>query len=129
MGLINTWFFQQKIILWDVIAEATKNQFRVVAVRDYTDKKGKLPDGLTLTLMVLHDDYDYGIDKSGKPRENNLYTTFDATVLTRAHTVKKGDIVKLLDFDVENSFAINFDMILRFRDLKVLQPQGGSANP
>lgn len=121
MSLINTWFFTQTIVHWATIAKATGNQFMVVAVREFQDKKGKLPDGYTLTLMVLNDNFDYGIDKkTGKPRENNRYQNFDVTVLTRAHPVKKGDHIRLLGFESELSYAINFDMLLRFKDYEVI---------
>lgn len=127
MSLTNTWFFTKTIINWDAIAKATHNQYRVVSVRPYVDKKGKLPEGLSLSLMVLKDDFDYGADKNGKPRENNELHNFDVTILNRKHDIKKGDIVQLLDFDSENSFAIGFDLLLRFKDIKVLQPSTPNA--
>ena len=127
MALINTWFFTKTVIDWEIIAKATHNQFRVASVRPYVDKKGLLPDGYTLTLTVLQDDFDYGVDKSGVPRENNVYQNFDVTVLTRKHDVKKGDIVRLLDFVPDHSFAINFDMILRFKNLEIIQKPAAQA--
>ena len=77
----------------------------VVSARPYVDKKGKLPNGVSLTLQVVNDDFDYGVDKEGKPRENNLFQNFDATVLNDKIDVKKGDMVRLLGFDAENSYA------------------------
>lgn len=124
MALINTWSFVSTVIDWDKIAQATHNQYRVVSVRPYEDKKGKLPDGLTLTLMVIKDDFDYGVDKNGKKRETNLFQNFDATILNRRHSPEKGDVVKLIDFDPENSYAIGFDLLLRFRDLEIIRAQG-----
>lgn len=124
MALINTWFFTKNIIEWDKIEKATHNQYKVVSVRPYTDKKGKLPEGYSLTLMVLKDDFDYGSDKNGLPRESNLYCSFDATVLTRKSPIKKGDVIKLIGFDEENSFAIGFDLLLRFKDFQLIQNQG-----
>lgn len=128
MGLINTWYFTKTIINWEVIEKATHNQYRVVSVRPYIDKKGILPEGYSLTLMVLKDDFDYGVDKNGQPRESNLYCTFDATVLNRKSVIKKGDIIRLLDFDSEHSFAIGFDLLLRFKDYEVVQNQGVKSN-
>ena len=128
MALINTWIFTKTIIDWEVIAKATHNQFKVVSVRPYTDKKGQLAEGYTLTLMIIQDDFDYGIDKNGQSRENNLYQNFEVTVLTRTHEVKKGDTVKLIEFDKEHSFAIGYDLLLRFKDFEVIQPQGGKPN-
>lgn len=120
MSLINTFVFTRTVIDWPKLAQATGNCFRVVAIRDYKDKKGILPDGVTMTLTVLRDTMDYGIDKkSGKPRDNNVYQNFDVTVL-KPVTVKKGDKVRLLDFDEEHSYAIGFDLLLRFKDCEVL---------
>ena len=125
MSLINTWYFTKTIVLRDIIAQYLFNQFRVVTVRDYVDKKGELPDGITMILTVLKDDFDYGIDKkTGKPRDSNLHMNFEVTVLNRKHQIKKGDIVSLLDFDSENSYAIGFDLLLRFGDLEIVKSQG-----
>lgn len=124
MSLINTWKFTKTIILWDVIANATHNQFRVVSVKNYSDTKNKvLPDGFIFTLQVLRDDYNYGTNKNGEPLENNTFQNFDVTVLNRNHPIKKGDYVRLLEFDSEHSFAIGFDLILRFKDYEVIQKQ------
>lgn len=120
MALINTWFFTKTIIDWDTIEEATHNEYQVVSVRPYIDKKGELPEGYNLTLMVIKDDFNYGIDKNGDTRENNLYQNFDVTVFSRK-PVKKGDKICLLDFDEEHSFAINFDMKLRFGDFELIE--------
>lgn len=126
MALINTFVFTRTVIDWQKLAQATGNCFRVVAIRDYKDKKGILPDGVTMTLTVLRDTMDYGIDKkSNKPRDNNVYQNFDVTVL-KPVTVKKGDKVRLLDFDEEHSYAIGFDLLLRFKDCEVLP--AGSKN-
>ncbi|MBK5244769.1 MAG: hypothetical protein JJE18_07055 [Eubacteriaceae bacterium] len=128
MSLINTWNFTKTIINWETIEKATHNIYRVVSVRPYIDKKGILPEGYSLTLMVTKDDYDYKLDKKGQPRENNLYQNFDATILSKKKLVKKGDIIRLLDFDSEHSFAINFDLILRFKDFELVQNQGTKVN-
>lgn len=128
MSIINNWAYSRQVIDWPKLKSATRNKFRVVSVREYVDKKGILPEGYTLTLMVMYDDFDYGVDKNGKPRENNVFQTFDVTVLNRKHPVKKGDFVALLDFDSEHSFVINFDLILRFKDYEVLQNQTVKPN-
>lgn len=125
MSLINTFVYTRTVIDWDKMAEALHNQFRVVSSRLYADKKGILPEGVTLTLTVLKDDFDYGIDKkNGKPRENNLYQNFDVTVLNRNHDFKKGDVIRLIGFDAENSFAIGYDLLMRFKDAELIQQQG-----
>ncbi len=124
MSLVNSFVYTRTVIDWDKMSKALHNQFRVVSSRLYADKKGILPDGVTLTLTVVKDDYDYGIDKNGQPRENNLYQNFDVTVLNRNHDFKKGDVIRLLGFDAENSFAIGFDLLMRFKDAELIQPQG-----
>ena len=103
MSIINGWFYSKTLFDWDKFAKATQNQYRVVSARPYADKKGKLPDGVTLTLTIMRDNADYGVDKNGQKRDNNVYQNFDATVLNRRHNVKKGDIVQLLDYDAEHS--------------------------
>lgn len=122
MALVNTWFFTRTIIDWDTFSKATHNQYRVLSVRPWADKKGILGEGLAVTLQVLKDDFDYGVDKQGVQRESNELQTFDAHILTRKHDIKKGDYVALLEFDQEHSYAIGFDLLLRFRDVQVLQP-------
>ena len=67
------------------------------------------------------------MDKQGNPRESNELQTFDATILTRKYGIKKGDYISLLEFDQEHSYAIGFDLLLRFRDLQVLQPSKSHA--
>ena len=123
MAIANSWFFTRTVIEWPIFAQATHNQYLVVSSRPYTDKKGKLPNGVSLTLQVLKDDFDYGVDKEGRPRENNLYQNFDVTVLNDKLQVNKGDMVQLVDFDFENSYAIGFDLLLRFKDANVIRPQ------
>jgi len=128
MALTNIWKFTKTVIDWDLIAKSTHNKYQVVSVRKYVDKKGLLADGYILTLMILIDDFDYGFDKSGQPRENNLFQNFDVTVLTRKCNVKKGDIVRLLNYDAEHSYAIGYDLLMRFKDFEVIQQQGGKTN-
>lgn len=119
MSLINTFMFTRTVIDWPKLEQATGNKYRVVTSRPYRDKKGILPDGTTMTLTVLADNMDYGVNKEGKPRDNNLYQNFEVTVFKTVE-VEKGDMVKLLDFDADHSYAIGFDLLLRFKDCQVL---------
>lgn len=123
MALTNTWFYTKTIIDWKKLEASTGNKFRVVTSRPYTDKKNKLSNGYTITLMVLEDSADYGIDKkTGLQRDNNQLQNFDVTILSDSKPApKKGDYISLSDFDSENSFAIGFDLILRFRDFQKLK--------
>ena len=120
MGIVNAFMFTNTVIDADKFLNATHNRYLVVSVRPYVDKKGVLPEGFNLTLQVLKDDMDYGIDKDGKVRENNLYQNFDVTVLSRQVEPKKGDMIKLSGFDSENSYVIGFDLLMRFRNIEVI---------
>lgn len=100
----------------DKFQEGTGNKYKVVSTRPYTDKKGVLPDGYLLTLKVLTDTIDYGFDKDGNPRENNVDQNFDVTVLSKHTLLQKGDYIALKDFDADHSYAIGFDLILRFKN-------------
>lgn len=116
MALINIHALTRTVILMNKFQEGTGNCYKVVSARPYSDKKGVLPNGYSLTLKVRNDTIDYGFDKDGNPRENNVDQNFDVTVLATHTPLKKGDYVALKDFDEEHSFAIGFDLILRFKD-------------
>ena len=121
MSLTNLWFFIINKFDWEKFAKVTHNQYRVVSSRPYVDSKGKLPDGYKITLQVIQDDYDYGIDKNGVQRENNVFQNFEVTVLNRKQPVKKGSIITLKDFDIENSYVFDYNIILRFKDFEVVK--------
>ena len=63
---------------------------------------------------------DYGVDKNGRKRDNNVLNTFEVTVLNGQSEVpfKKGEKVSLVGFIPEKSYVIGFDLLLRFRDVK-----------
>ena len=123
MAINNLWCFSKSYFDWKAFSQATHNQYRVVKAKPYSDKKGILPNGVSMTLTILCDDFDYGLDKEGNPRNSNLYENFDVTVLNDKLDVKKGDIITLLDFDPEHSGVIRFDAYLRFKDAKVIKRQ------
>ena len=120
MPLINIHALTRTVILMDKFQDGTGNRYKVVSARPYSDKKGVLPDGYVLTLKVLTDTIDYGFDKDGNPRENNEDQNFDVTVLAKHTPLKKGDYIALKDFDADHSYAIGFDLILRFRNYEKL---------
>lgn len=76
--------------------------------------------GTNVTLLITHDDMDYGVDKNGHKRENNVLNTFDVTILNGQTTLpfKKGEKVSLGKFIPEKSYVIGFDVLLRFADIK-----------
>lgn len=136
--MINAWFYTESKVKGDEFLRNTGNRYELVAQRPYTDKKGKLPNGIVGTFHILEDSGDYGIDKNtGKPRSTNKGQNFDATILcgTQYVDIEQGTLVSLEGFDAENSFAIGFDLLLRFKGIRkvnhnqqvnVLQQQGGS---
>ncbi|MCX4352177.1 MAG: hypothetical protein OSJ60_11125 [Lachnospiraceae bacterium] len=99
----------------------TGNKYELVAQRPFKDKKGILSDGVTVTLHILQDNGDYGIDKNtGKKRNTNKGQNFDATILcgTQSLDIEQGEHVSLIGFDIDNSLVIGFDQYLRFKGIK-----------
>ena len=131
MPINHSYLFTHTVIDIDKLLSGTHNEYRVVSTRRYSDKKGILPEGISVTLQIIKDDIDYGYTKTGEPRENNLYQNFDVTILDASLSLAKGDIIQLIDFVPEHSFAVGFDLLLRFKSAKVLKPaeaKGTKAN-
>lgn len=125
LTMINTFVYVQTIIDWTKMEQNFGNVFGYVNERPYRDKKGVLPDGVTVTLNIIKDDGDYGIDKNtGKPRSTNRGQNFDVTILNGKTSTdfQFGDKVSLVGFDPEHSYAVGFDLLLRFKDIKKAQP-------
>ena len=114
MALINSFIFTRTLVDGAQIVKNFGNNFVFAASRPYVDKKGILPNGFTATLQVTQDSTDYGLDKLGNPRENNVLQTFDVTVLdgSDGKHFKKGDHVKLKGFRQDVSYAVGFDLLL-----------------
>lgn len=125
--LKNTFIFTKTIFDAEAFLEGTGNQFRFVSQRPYLDKNGKCGiQGTTVTLLVTQDTTNYGIDKqTGKQRESNELETFDATILNgETHlNLNKGDIVSLVDYDPDHSYVMGFELILRFKDIELIESQ------
>lgn len=121
----NMFIFTKTLFNADAFLEATDNKYRFVAQKPYYDKSGKTGiQGTTLTLSILVDHADYGVDKNtGEQRDNNQYENFDVTILNgQTHLdLKKGDIVALKDYDSEHSHVVNFDIIMRFKGYEKLK--------
>lgn len=109
----------------DEFLKGTNNRFRVVSQMPYLDKNQKTGIvGTTLTLSILEDHIDYGVDKNGVKRENNQYENFNVTILngkTELADLKKGDIIALKDYDSKNSMIIGFDALLRYNGYQKLE--------
>lgn len=118
--LLNAYRLAHMVINWAAFAEATGNCFEVIRTYDYNDPKGRLPEGKKLQLKVLQDNYDYGVDKYGRPLDNNVDQYFDVVILHRRKEFKRGDYVRLLDFDQDHSYYIKGRLHLRFKDAEIL---------
>lgn len=120
MAIQNSWVYTQNLFNAEKFLKATGNVFQFVSAKRYQSKKNPEDKGVTLTLLVIHDDMDYGVDKAGHKRDNNVLNTFDVTILNGQSEVpfKKGDKVSLAGFIPEKSYVIGFDLLLRFRDVR-----------
>lgn len=120
MAIQNLWVYTQTRFNVEKFWEATGNIFLLVSQKPYQSKKDPNDKGTTLTLSILSDSMDYGVDKNGHKRDNNVLNTFDATILNGQSEVpfKKGEKVSLEGFIPEKSYIIGFDAILRFRNVK-----------
>lgn len=125
--LKNTWKFTKTVVLGDEFTEATGNRYMVVSQAPFLDKNGKIGiQGTTLSLMVLEDSTDYGVDRStGEPRDTNKFETFDVTILNgETHLpIIKGDYISLEGFDLEHSYAMNYSLVMRFLDYKKIDKE------
>ena len=128
MALINTYLFTQMVFLIGKFMEATGNEFVFVSQRPYFDKHGKAgSNGAIVTLMVIHDNMNYGNDKEGNPLDNNVMQTFDVTILNgQTHLdLTRGDHVSLIDYDPDHSYVYKKNhqtqMILRFKDINKIE--------
>lgn len=120
MSILNSWFFTKTLFDAELFLKATGNEFLFVSSKPYQSKKTPEDKGVTLTLSIIHDSMDYGVDKEGRKRDNNVLNTFEATILNGLSdvTFKKGDKVSLVGFMPEKSHVIGFDLLLRFKDVK-----------
>lgn len=124
MALQNTWAFTQTTFNDNKFKNQTNNQFVMVSQRPYASKKNPQDIGVSLTLQVIKDTGDYGLDKhTGMKRDNNVFNTFDVTILNRVQHLdaQKGDIIRLGEMITEKTFIIGFDLILRYKNVQVIK--------
>ena len=110
------------------LLEDFDNRFLLVSQRRYNGKivDGKVitPEGVTVTVQILTDRSEPVIDKTtGEIMDNNVYETFDATIIGASYPLplKKGDIVSLFNFETDNSYYVDFNLILRFKGIKKVE--------
>ena len=120
MAIQNLWVYTQTQFDAEKFLKVTGNSYQFVSAKPYQSKKNPEDKGTTLTLLITHDSMDYGVDKNGRKRDNNVLNTFDVAILNGKSEVpfKKGDKVSLVGFIPEKSYVIGFDVLLRFRDIK-----------
>lgn len=120
MSIQNAWKFTKTTFDAELFFKVTENRFQYVSQKPYQSKKNPEDKGVTVTLLITHDEMDYGVDKNGHKRDNNVLNTFDVTILNGQSEVpfKKGDKVSLTGFIPEKSYIIGFDLLLRFRDIR-----------
>lgn len=120
MPIQNSWVYTQTQFNAEKFLRTTENEFLLVSAKPYQSKKTPEDKGVTLTLSIIHDSMDYGVDKDGRKRDNNVLNTFDVTILNGQAEVpfQKGDKVSLIGFMPEKSYVIGFDLLLRFKDVK-----------
>ena len=116
--------FVKTVIMNEKLERVTGNRFRVLATKPYAGK-GDLPPGVTVDLLIQEDNAPegfYGVKADGiTPREGVLYQNMRVTIANGepAKTLadlKAGDEIRLLDFDQEHSYYIDFNLILRYRN-------------
>ena len=120
MPIQNSWKYVHTDFDSDMFLKATSNMFQFVSQKPYQSKKNPDEKGVSVVLLIAYDDMDYGKDKNGRKRDNNILNTFDVTILNGKTELpfKKGDKVSLVGFIPEKSFVIGFDILLRFKDIK-----------
>ena len=123
--------YVQTIINWSAMNHDWGGNYIFVSQRPYRGKpEAALAPGVTVTLQIRSDSYDHGMDKTGRPRDNNALETFSATIIGCNYPLpfSKGDLVQLDGFMPEVSYYIDFSPILRFQKIaKVQLPQGGKS--
>lgn len=138
MAIQDGYRYTKTVVNADQMLKDFSNQFRFVSQKKYNGNPDKgLAAGATVTLQIIHDNSAPVIDKkTGQPKENNVFQTFDATIVGMSYPlpISKGDFVSLGGFLPDKSYYIDFNFILRFSTIKKLQPvqpqgqhQGGKA--
>lgn len=129
MALSNVSRYTKVVIDWGLMSSDFDGVFRVVSQRPYKGKpEAGLAPGTTFTLQVVEDKAPPVIDKTtGKPKENNVFETFEATVVGQEYPApfRKGDYVELDGFMPEASFYIDFNLILRFQAIQATSAPKG----
>lgn len=133
MPILNPFLYAHTVVDGEKLLQDHGNHYRFVGQKPFRGKPDKgLDTGTTVTLQVMEDKSMPGTDKkTGQPRENNMYQTFDATVVGMPYPLPfvKGDEVSLGGFMPEVSYYIDFSLILRFGEIRPYStPQGNNTH-
>ena len=129
--MLNASPYIKTLIDWEGMDKDWGGSFIFVSQRPYKGKpEAGLGPGTTVTLQIMQDAHDHGVDKSGRPRDNNTLETFSATIVGCLYPLPfaKGDKVRLSGFMADSSYFIDYSLILRFSSIeKVQQPAPGAG--
>lgn len=129
--MLNASPYIKTLIDWEGMDKDWGGSYTFVSQRPYKGKpEAGLAPGATVTLQIMQDAHDHGVDKSGRPRDNNTLETFSATVVGCTYPLpfNKGDMVKLGSFMSDASYYIDYSLILRFSSIeKAQQPAPGAG--
>ena len=130
--MLNASPYIKTLIDWEGMDKDWGGSFIFVSQRPYKGKpEAGLAPGATVTLQIVQDAHDHGVDKSGRPRDNNALETFSATIVGCAYPLpfQKGDKVKLGGFMADASYFIDYSLILRFSSIEKAQQTPAPAAP
>lgn len=129
--MLNVSPYIKTLINWEGMDKDWGGSYTFVSQRPYKGKpEAGLATGATVTLQIMQDAHDHGVDKSGRPRDNNTLETFSATIVGCPYPLPyaKGDKVKLSGFLPDASYYIDYSLILRFSGIeKMQQPAPGTG--
>ena len=120
------------LIDWEGMDKDWGGSYIFVSQRPYKGKaEASLAPGATVTLQIMQDAHDHGVDKAGRQRDNNTLEVFSATIVGCTYPLPfaKGDKVKLSGFLPDSSYYIDFSLILRFSSIEKVQQTPAQAAP
>lgn len=124
--------YVRTVIDWAAMDKDWGGSYIFVSQRPYKGKaEASLAPGATVTLQIMQDAHDHGVDKAGRQRDNNALEVFSATIVGCTYPLPfaKGDKVKLGGFMPDASYFIDFSLILRFSSIEKAQQTPAQAAP
>lgn len=122
----------EQVIHADKMLNDFGNRFMVISSKEYRGKpESGIPAGTTFTLQVMEDKAPPMIDKkTNRPMDNNVFETIQVTIpgLQYPTSLVKGDFVALYKFLPEISYYIDYNLILRFGEIKKIAKSSQSQN-